>query len=354
MNEQLQLETPRVASAHHHPAFRNFVCWEGRVPEGYIVNFLGVLTRTDNWKGHVAIEIGYPKVRYVRTEYPPFDEDYFEWIDLLEALTAAEGRFTMVELGAGWGRWIVNAAAALNRLGNLPHTLIGVEAEPTHFQMMVQHVAANGLDSKNFQLIEAAVTRSDGKVGFLVGETEQGDPRTHYGQHIGGPHTVDAISLRSLLELFPVVDLIDLDVQGAGFEVLEAAAEALDRKVKRIHIGTHGRNIEAALRSLFGRLGWRCRNLFPCHSSVDTEWGPISFQDGVQTWLNPTFSSSATEAGVLQEKLELCRQECARLWAELEKKREEGSRGWKILAKGSRPRAWIKNKKGDGHGPGVK
>jgi hypothetical protein len=79
----------------------------------------------------------------------------------------------MVVLGAGCGRWIVNAAAALNRLGNLTRTLIGVEAEPTHFQMMVQHVAANGLDPKTFHLIEAAVTRSDGKVGFLVGETEQ-------------------------------------------------------------------------------------------------------------------------------------------------------------------------------------
>jgi hypothetical protein len=158
--------------------------------------------------------------------------------------------------------------------------------------------------------------------------------------------------LRSLLDRLLVVDLIDLDVQGAEFEVLEAAAEALDRRVKRIHIGTHGRNIEAALRSLFGRPGWKCRNLFPCHSSVATDWGLISFQDGVQTWLNPTFSSSATEAGILQGKLELCRQECARLWAEFGKKREQGSLGWKVLAKGSRLRAWIKKR--DGHGPGVK
>ena len=70
MNEQLQLETARVASAHHHTVVGNFVCWEGRVPEGYSVNFLGVLTRADNWKPYVVIERGYSEDRYVRTDIP--------------------------------------------------------------------------------------------------------------------------------------------------------------------------------------------------------------------------------------------------------------------------------------------
>lgn len=339
MNDQLQLEAVRTANREHHRVFRHFQRWQGKVPEGHIVNFLGVLTRVDYFDLIIPIEKGYPADRYVKTEYPSFDEEYFEWIDLLEAVLAADGHFTMIELGAGWGRWIVNAAAALQQSSRLPYTLVGLEAEPTHFQMMVQHVATNGLDPKNFRLVEAAAAGADGKVGFEVGETPRGGPTKCYGHHMGGSHLVQAICLRTLLQPFPTVDLIDLDVQAAEFDVLEPAAEVLDRKVKRIHIGTHGRHIEDALRSLFGRLGWRCLNRFPCGASVETEWGPISFQDGVQTWLNPTFfNPSGTEVAGLSEKLELCRQECTRLRMELEKSSRlgvliapEGTRRRKIV-----------------------
>lgn len=67
--------------------------------------------------------------------YPPFDEEYFEWIDLLEAVAAAKDRFTMLELGAGFGRWTARAAAAAKQR-DLSYSLIAVEAEPTHFDWM--------------------------------------------------------------------------------------------------------------------------------------------------------------------------------------------------------------------------
>jgi hypothetical protein len=38
----------------------------------------------------------------------------------------------MLELGAGYGRWIVNAAAALRAYGGLSHSLTAVEAESRH------------------------------------------------------------------------------------------------------------------------------------------------------------------------------------------------------------------------------
>ena len=47
-----------------------------------------------------------------RSAYPSFNEEYFEWVDVLEAVVARAGMFTMLELGAGWGRWLANAAAA--------------------------------------------------------------------------------------------------------------------------------------------------------------------------------------------------------------------------------------------------
>jgi FkbM family methyltransferase len=322
----------RIAGAEavgrgHDQIFQRFRCWEGKVPDGFIVNFLGVMTRACYWQPNIALADAYPTDRYVRTEYPPFDEEYFEWTDLLEAVIAAQGHFTMLELGGGWGRWTANAAFALRQINDLPHTLIAVEAEPTHFQWMVQHLADNSVDPNSLRLIQAAVDRADGKVGFPVGETAYGGPDTWYGQSIGGQAIVEAVSLGRLLEPLETVDLMDLDIQGAEFGVLEAAASMLDQKVKRVHVETHSERIDEALRSLFRRLGWKCLHCFVGGTNVDTEWGVIHFQDGVQSWLNPTyFTNSRDHVAVLENKLEVCRREGARLWVEFEKIREERDR----------------------------
>ena len=51
----------------------------------------------------------------------------------------------MVELGAGYGRWIVNAAAAVRAYRDLPSSLTAVEAEPTHFRWLELHCSDNGV-----------------------------------------------------------------------------------------------------------------------------------------------------------------------------------------------------------------
>jgi len=279
----------------HHHVFSKFDCWKGYVGPGFSANFLHVRTRSyfAGWE-----DLG---GQFVATELPAFDEEYFEWIDLLEAVTTARGQFKMIELGAGWGRWLANAVAALRQANDLPYTLIGVEPEPTHFRWMREHLKTNAVDLSRCQLIRAAVSRRDGTLWFYVGR-----PATWYGQAIAANplawierlrgvlakaevrvKKVRSISLRTLLGPLDRVDLIDLDVQGAEADVLESAAEELDGKVKRVHIGTHGTEIEARLRRLFQGLGWQQLNDYPSGSQSDTPWGVISFQDGVQSWTNP-------------------------------------------------------------------
>ena len=240
-------------------------------------NWVGVSTRREFF----VEDLG-----FVTVTPPTPDTEVFEWVDLLEAVIGAEGRFTMVELGAGYGRWIVNAAAAVRAYRDLPSSLTAVEAEPTHFRWLELHCSDNGVTAT---LVHAAVAPRRGRVNFAVG-----DPAAWYGQAIvdeswSPPHvdTVDAVTLRDLLGPLDHVDLIHCDIQGAEADVFEHAASDVDSKVRRVHIGTHGSEVESRLRRMFGSRGWESLNDYAAGTAADTPWGRMTFQDGVQTWANP-------------------------------------------------------------------
>jgi FkbM family methyltransferase len=271
----------RTASTNHHKVFSRIGRWSGKVPEGFAADFLGTLSRKEYFIGLPEESLGLSETLAL----PPFDEEYFEWIDLLEAVTAARSRFTMLELGAGWGRWTARGAAAAEQLG-IPYRLVAVEAEPKHFEWMAQSLRDNGVRGEDCQLIRAAVTDRDGDVGFHVG----GEP-TFYGHCIGGPTKVSAVSLRTLLLPLDLVDLIDMDVQGAELDILGSAVDPLQQRVKRVHVETHNRQLHADIEKLFRVMGWRCHCLFEGNTGDKTPWGRINFQGGVQSWLNPALHS---------------------------------------------------------------
>jgi FkbM family methyltransferase len=256
-------------------------------------------------------------------QLPPIDENYFEWVDLLESLANSGVDFTMMERGAGYGRWLVRGAFAARWFGNPSCKLIGVEAEPTHFEWMQQHFRDNGLDPDSQTLLRAAISGRDGTATFIVGNAREwygqrvvliedywqfvkqrlrrsifrslGDSRARRPDDAAMYHLarVRRVSLDSLLRPLRKVDLIDLDVQGAELEVLSAAPEGLNAKVSRVHIGTHNQKVESGLRSLFRRLGWVCSFDFPCGGESETPWGLVKFQDGVQSWQNPKVATQS-------------------------------------------------------------
>src|SRR5581483_9342225 len=277
--ERILCKWPSSEPLRHHPIFSKFALYQGTVPAGYFANFLGVLTKLDYWVDpRPELEEGYHK------HYPLLYEAYFEWIDLLQSVVEAEGHFTMIELGAGWGRWTANAAAALRQVNPLPYTLIVVEAEPTHFRWMKEHLEKNGVNLNQCRLIEAAVAARDGSIGFSIGEDSTwGTPNQWYGQSIGGKTPVPSVSLNTLLAPLEKVDLLDIDIQGAEYEVIESAAEEVDRKVKRVHIETHNREVEKGLRAVFHRLGWKnifdypCSTNYPEPLAAHTDFGVASF-----------------------------------------------------------------------------
>lgn len=282
-------------------------------PAGFIVDLVGAQTRVHYFtklthKGETQFES-----EEVVPPLPPFSESYFEWVDVLESVHDARDRYVVCELGAGWGRWCVRAARAVRQLNPMPFKCIAVEAEPQHFRWMREHFADNGINPDDHDLLWAAVGSNSGVAPFATGEAG-----SWYGQSVCDselpslnargrrhlrargllgrpPRTPDVRRVRwvpmiTLCEVVtdePHIDLLDLDIQGLELEVLAAAAQLVDRRVRRVHIGTHSRDIEEGLRGLFRGLDWRCLNDYPCHSVTQTPYGEISFQDGVQTWVNP-------------------------------------------------------------------
>jgi len=253
-----------------HPIFSRFI----PQPEGE--DFIGSKIRNE-----------FHGAQQGKVAFPPFDEEYFEWIDLLESVDQARGSYTFVELGAGYGRWSVRAALAAAQRGLTPLRLVAVEGEPTHFEWLKIHFVDHGLDPQQHALIHAAVSDADGETFFHVGR-----PAEWYGQSIAYSDTgctVRKITLRSVLEPLGSVDLLDSDVQGEELKCCSSAIDLLDAKVKRLYIGTHSPEIEAGLRTLLDGHGWRCLVDYGLAQANETPYGTIQFVDGVQSWGNPRF-----------------------------------------------------------------
>src|SRR5262245_19881474 len=97
--------------AEPHPIFDQLTYPTYGAQPGWDVNFLGVRTRVKFFSLYEELA-DFSETRHVVTTPPVPNEDYFEWVTLIEAVVEARERFTMIELGAGWGRWLANAALA--------------------------------------------------------------------------------------------------------------------------------------------------------------------------------------------------------------------------------------------------
>jgi FkbM family methyltransferase len=296
-------------SPRHHVVFDRFEPHQAEVTAHYHIDFLGMRTRGQ-------FKAGLPMVHNPSIM---IDDEYFEWIDLLESVVEARESYTMIDLGAGYGRWAVRAACAVRQYHHeLPYRLIAVEAEPIVFQWMGLHFADNGINPAEHRLIHAAVRDARGKALFYIGGPRGGPfdrgPDDWHGHRLTKDYDVSSkstddgrysgfrvrrhesgwrsikvpcVTLGSLLKDLERVDLIDMDIEGQELPSIRSTIEELNAKVKRIHIGTHGKEIECELRQLLSSHGWTCLADYSLFSKSQTPWGMISFENGVQSWVNP-------------------------------------------------------------------
>ena len=227
----------------------------------------------------------------------PQPAEAFEWMAMLGAIEDAERVFTMLELGAGFGRWSVRGAKAVARYRpDLRYRLVAVEAEPTHFLWLRQHTRDNGIRrwsrSGTCSLVRGAVSGE----GPETQDFFAGNPSSWYGQVLVRPEnsgwqgpsiSVKTIRLSNLLERRGCVDLIDLDIQGLELEVLREARHALAR-VRRIYIETHSHAVDRELQSVFAGAAGRWSRVvgIPLGARRATPLGDAEFVGGAQLWQN--------------------------------------------------------------------
>jgi len=270
-----------------HPAFKPFHFQKPQIEPGYRIDRIGAYTR----------EHYMPADWFDTSEVPALSEGLFEWIDLLDAVATSDRTVRVIDLGAGYGRWLVIAALAAKQLGKKCH-LVGVEAEPVHFAWMIEHFRDNKIGAGTFLAIQAPVAAEEQEVLFVEGHASEWygqsilpDVNTGYGSWAEAKiRKQRAISALSVIDRFSKIDALHMDLQGEELHIVPSIMDVASKNTRRMHVETHTDEIDRTLPGVFERHGWIPRFQFPQSTlDVETPLGKINFQGGIQSWENPRF-----------------------------------------------------------------
>lgn len=280
------------ATASDEETIRRFAAHAGPGAPGFVTDFLGCRTRVAFVKAAALLDgkvEGYPVPGN-------FHATACEWAASLRAVldAAPRGRLVAVEVGAGWGPWLVACHAAAGRLGIKDVQLAGLEGSAAHCEFMRQHFLDNGIDPDRHRIIHGVAAARDGEAEF----PEVADPGMEYGASVAAPNAfrrdappqsvakLRAYSLAALVEPYPAVDLLHIDVQGVEHDLIAGSLDVLGSKVRRVVIGTHGRDIEHRLLADLSARGWMLEADEPCR--FQQNGGAVLLAiDGCQAWRNP-------------------------------------------------------------------
>ena len=311
--------------------FAGITPWSGQLPAGFTVDFVG--TRIDlKFRTIFPVHESLIGGKAVTTRLPVMSdgEGWFEAVNWIEAARAARGRFVMITLGACYGAQAVGSYRTLQLINPMPSRFVAVEGDPENVAWIRQHMRDNDMDPDAHWIVQAAISHNNNPVLFPVGwpglgvqncySTNEDLSRKIYADEIitsgraneairnifinnstgiiknlvpgqnfpGEIKIVSAVTLADLLGPFDVVDYLESDIQQSEITVFPPFMHALKRKVRRIHVGTHGFDVHAALLGLFQKEGWEIVFDFAPNSQFDSPLGSFSTNDGVLTVRNPS------------------------------------------------------------------
>jgi FkbM family methyltransferase len=276
--------------------FAEFVNPDAKPESGFLVDFLGSRIRTTSlWKHARALDgqtIGIP----VPTDF--FHAEAIEWIGLLKAVRSAAGQYVAMELGAGFGPWVVAGGVAARLRGIKDIRLCAVEGDSQHFRSLRQHLADNGFEPDQHALFEAAVGTCAGVAQWPIAENPSEEwgcrPIQGSGDYTGRqfPKTkqVEIVPMLDLVVREPRWDLVHIDVQGDEVDICRSCIDELNARVRWIIVGTHSRKIDGDLVELMWRAGWWLEHEKPAKFAFGlnpTTLEAMTTIDGTQVWRNP-------------------------------------------------------------------
>lgn len=275
-----------------HRVLSSFRPFQGYVYPGFEAWFFGVMVRDWLFTGKSKELPG----GNVLIGHPPVNCEYFEWIGLATVVAYAQTQLRVMELGAGWGRWLA-AAAMLARQREIPSQLTAVEGDSGHFEFLRTVLSDNGIDPAQHRLMPVVVAGTNGQVRFL----EHARPAEFYGQRIITASEAKgwsrdpafrvlkahAINVLRVFENTEAVDLMRVDVQGEEWRVLEPGRAALRGRVRVLEIKTFTSESHRQLRQALTADGWLEAACFEPNSLTQTKYGEIEFRAGLQIWINP-------------------------------------------------------------------
>jgi hypothetical protein len=304
--------------------------WRGRVPRGYLADFLGVFT-DGRFRTMFGVDPDALAERELATRALTIadGEPWFEAVNWVVAAREARERFVMVTLGACYGGAAVASCRVLQRLNPMPYKLVAVEPEPETFTWIARHMRDNGIDPDAQWLLPCAVSDRNEPVLFPVGapgsgaqncySTDEHAARESYARALIAAgraaegltdlllrnttgiakdlvpghgfaaeiKLVSAVTLRDVLAPFEFVDYLDSDIQQSEILVFPPFLDLLRRKVRRIHIGTHGKDVHRSLHDLFESAGWEIVFSYAPDGTYESPLGAFTINDGVLTVRNP-------------------------------------------------------------------
>jgi FkbM family methyltransferase len=271
-----------------------FESYAGPGEEGFMIDFLGGRTRVAYLKGYEHFN---GTVLGVPTREAPVLHEHDEWLGALTSVLGARrrGALVVMELGAGWGPWLVSCALAADKFDSIREVdLVGVEATTSHHAMMLTHFRDNGLDPGSHELLVGAVGDKHGVVRFPRlpdpaadwGATEltlkNGTLVDKLGRRFDEFDEIPCYTIEDLVGRFSTVDLLHVDIQGAEGSAIPVAMPTLSERVRRTVVGTHGLQLDRVISESFRAAGWVIEAQRP---SVLTAGGAL-LRDGVQVWRN--------------------------------------------------------------------
>ncbi len=220
--------------------------------------------------------------------------DTAEWAAALRAVDLAENTFHMLELGCGWGCWMVNTGVAAKAAGLKVH-VAGVEADAGHIEFAREACLLNEFTEDEFELRRGIVSADAGTALF----PRQEQAGEHWGNEpilnatpaklaelnaTGRYDQLPTIGLSELTDNSGRLDLLHIDIQGGEADFIRSCREELSALVAYLVVGTHSREIEGQLFETLLTAGWQLEIERPAILNVDKE--PYPKIDGLQGWRN--------------------------------------------------------------------